>query len=109
MASSNSEKMIHLNIWSYDKMLDPIEDCVPWGYKVSQDCKTEVLSLLQFPCDSSEFPTLCFAHFPIEQKTKSDKFNSGYKWHFDGRKAFAVLAVQQGLLLLLSKLQIEAK
>lgn len=50
MASSNSEKMIHLNIWSYDKMLDPIEDCVPWGYKVSQDCKTEVLSLLQFPC-----------------------------------------------------------
>lgn len=51
MASSNSEKMIHLNIWSYDKMLDPIEDCVPWGYKVSQDCKTEVLSLLRFPCD----------------------------------------------------------
>lgn len=50
MASSNSDKMIHLNTLSYDEMLDPIEDCVPQGYKISQDCKTEVLSLLQFPC-----------------------------------------------------------
>lgn len=45
MASSNSDEMIHLNIWSQDKMLDPVEDCVPQGYKVSQDCKTEALSL----------------------------------------------------------------
>lgn len=51
MASNNSDKMIHLNIWSYDKMLDPTEDCVPRGYKVSKDCKTEVLSLFLFPYD----------------------------------------------------------
>lgn len=58
---------------------------------------------------SSEFPTLCFAHFSIEQKPKDDVFNRGFKWHFDGRKDVAFLAVQLALPLLFLKLQIEAK
>lgn len=45
-------------------------------------------------------PILCFASLHTEQKTYGNIFNSGYGWHFDGRKAVVFLAVQQGLPLI---------
>lgn len=98
MASNNPDKMIHSNTQSCDKMLDPTEDCVSQGYKVSQDCKTEVLSLLQFPCDfgcthKNYQPFLLI--FLENKKTKANIFKRGCKWHFDGRKALTFLSVQQ--------------